>query len=143
MLGGVVVTVSLIGISSYRNARITADDLSNQILIQTSASIEQRIVFLLENATAVPEGEIMGTVWQTNKQTLWIGLASLGMAVVVSLVLSGQVARPLEQIEEETESIGRLKLDPRPLVRSPLREVARLARAMEETKGGSRVGARG
>src|SRR5262245_41745263 len=44
------VTVSLVGWSSYRNAHFTADDLSTQLLEQTSARVEQQIDRLIVQA---------------------------------------------------------------------------------------------
>lgn len=88
--------------------------------------------------TVVPEAEIMGRVNWHNKVMVTIGLASLLAATLVSLRLSAQVAKPLEELAQETESIGHLELESRPVVRSKIREVDRLARATEEMKTGLR-----
>src|SRR4051794_3645428 len=46
----VALTVSALGYSSYRNARFTAEDLSDQILDQTSMLIDSQINDLLHSA---------------------------------------------------------------------------------------------
>jgi adenylate cyclase len=46
----IAVTVALVGISSYYNARFTADDLSTQLMQQTSARVEEQVQKLLTAA---------------------------------------------------------------------------------------------
>src|SRR5438105_4755973 len=43
-------TVTLLGINSYANARFTANDLSTQLLEQTSARVDQQIAEILSEA---------------------------------------------------------------------------------------------
>lgn len=58
MLTIVVITVGAIGISGYHTARITAEELSRQVLHERSARIQQRIVAMLQGAAA--QSELVG-----------------------------------------------------------------------------------
>ena len=82
----------------------------------------------------VPEREVLARVEQSNLQARLIGLVVVIAAVAVSLAISRQVARPLERVARETEAIGRLSLAASPVAHSIVREVDRLAVAVEETK---------
>ena len=82
----------------------------------------------------VPEEDFLGRVYRGNRITFLIGVGVLIAAGLVSLYVSTQVARPLERIARETEAIGRIQLQPRPVAHSIVREVDRLAEAVEQTK---------
>jgi adenylate cyclase len=82
----------------------------------------------------VPEDDILGRVHHSNLATLWIGLCILVFATLVSLYVSRVVSQPLSRLARETEAIGRLQVDARPVAHSPVLEVDRLAVAVEETK---------
>lgn len=82
----------------------------------------------------LPEEDVLARVDSSNVQALSVGLAVLLAAVFVSLMVSRRVAGPLARLAAETEAIGRLELQARPLVSSPVVEVARLAAAVEDTK---------
>jgi len=82
----------------------------------------------------LPEADVLARVNQSNREALFIGFLVLAAAFLVSWTISRQVARPLEQLARETEAIGRLQVEPRPVAHSLVREVDRLARATEETK---------
>jgi len=85
-------------------------------------------------AILLPEGDVLARVGQSNREALLIGLAILMVATAVSLAISTQIARPLERIAGETEAIGRLRVEARPVAHSIVREVDRLAVAVEATK---------
>src|SRR5262249_37778177 len=70
--------------------------------------------------------------------TLGIGFCVLVVATFVGLSISTQVARPLERVAEVTEEIGRFKLEEHPVASSIVKEVDRLAIAVEETKASLR-----
>lgn len=82
----------------------------------------------------MPESDIMANVWRNNWIMLGVGLATLAAAVLTSLYLARQVARPLEQVVSETKAIGRLDCEPRPAVHSHVQEVTDLGVALEEMK---------
>ncbi len=84
--------------------------------------------------TIVPENEVLGRVEEGNRQTFFIGVGVFVLAVIIGMMVSAQVARPLEQLARETEKIGQLHLDPRPVGRSIVKEVDRLALSTEEMK---------
>jgi adenylate cyclase len=65
-----------------------------------------------------------------------IALATLALAVVVSLYVSEQVARPLERLAAEAEEVGQLRIAPGPVQHSFVMEVDRLAEATEDMKRG-------
>jgi adenylate cyclase len=82
----------------------------------------------------IPEADVLDRVHRSNRETVLVGLAILLGAALVSLYVSRQIAQPLEQLARETEEIGRLQVEPLPVVRSLVHEVQRLAVAVEETK---------
>jgi adenylate cyclase len=82
----------------------------------------------------IPEDDVLQRVKASNRETILIGLAILLAAIFVSLFVSRQVAAPLEQLAKETEGIGRLEVEPLPVVHSLVTEVDRLAVTMEETR---------
>jgi adenylate cyclase len=82
----------------------------------------------------IPEAEILQNVDRNNRHTLLLGLAVLTGAVLVSLGVARQVARPLERLAREAAAIGRWHLEPRPPARSLVEEVHRLAVANENMK---------
>ncbi|MFL5240678.1 MAG: adenylate/guanylate cyclase domain-containing protein [Gemmataceae bacterium] len=84
--------------------------------------------------TIVPEEEVLGAVKRGNRQTFFIGVGVFVLAVLIGMMISGQVARPLEQLAHETEKIGQLHLEARPVARSIVKEVDRLALSTEEMK---------
>jgi adenylate cyclase len=88
--------------------------------------------------TVIPEAEVLEHVEQSNRQTVLIGLGVFSLAVLASLYIAAQVARPLEQLARETEAIGQFQLEARPPVQSIVAEVDRLAKATEEMKTGLR-----
>ncbi len=82
----------------------------------------------------IPEDDVLARVKRSNRTTFAIGVGILFVAILISLYVSTQVARPLERIAEETEAIGRIMLQPQPVAHSIVREVDRLAVAVEQTK---------
>ena len=86
----------------------------------------------------MPEGDVMARVDQSNRVTAGVGLCVLLAATLISLYVSTQVARPLERLAEVTEEIGRFQLEASPVAHSIVKEVDRLAIAVEETKASLR-----
>jgi adenylate cyclase len=82
----------------------------------------------------VPEREVFGKIEQSNREAIGIGFGVLVLATVISLLVSRQVARPLERLARETELIGQLRVEAHPVNGSMVKEVDRLARAVEGTK---------
>ncbi len=82
----------------------------------------------------MPESDVMAHVYASNRATLGIGLVILVVAILIGLYVSTQVARPLERIARATEAIGRIELQPQPVAHSIVKEVDRLAEAVEQTK---------
>jgi adenylate cyclase len=86
----------------------------------------------------LPEEEVLAHANRINRLTLVIMVGVLGLAVVLSLVLSRQVAWPLEQMAREAIEVGHLRLEPHPPIRSVVLEVNRLGTAAAEMKAGLR-----
>ena len=84
--------------------------------------------------TVVPESSILGRVERGNRHTVFILLGISIIAVLVSLLVALQVARPLQRLARQTEAIGQFHLAPEPIPPSFVKEVDRLAVAMEDMK---------
>jgi adenylate cyclase len=82
----------------------------------------------------MPESDVLARTHRSNRATFAIGVAILAVAIFISFYVSTQVARPLERIALETEAIGRIALQAQPVAHSIVREVDRLAVAIEQTK---------
>jgi adenylate cyclase len=88
--------------------------------------------------TVLPEEEVIGHARRTSRLTFGIALAALVLALLVSIAVARQVARPLEQLAHEAAAIGQFRLEEQPAVRSFVLEVDRLRVATEEMKAGLR-----
>jgi len=86
----------------------------------------------------MPEDDVLADVRRSNRQMLWIGLIVLTLAVLGSLYIARQVARPLEQLTGQVAAVGRLQFEARPVPHSIIKEVDDLAAATEEMKAGLR-----
>jgi adenylate cyclase len=86
----------------------------------------------------VPEAEVMERVDRSNVVSAVIALSGLALAIVCGVYVARQVARPLEALAREMAAIAELSLDPRPVVRSVVVEVERVAVATEDIKTGLR-----
>jgi adenylate cyclase len=86
----------------------------------------------------LPEEDVLGQIYHLRRVAAVIGLAALALSVILSMLVSEQVARPLERLAREAGAVGRLGVEPRPAVRSAVVEVDRLGRAVEEMKTGLR-----
>jgi len=84
--------------------------------------------------TIIPEVDVLERVYRSNRETLVIGVAILLVAILFSLYFSRWVARDMERLALETEAIGRLEVEPRPVLHSIVHEVDHLAVATEQTK---------
>jgi adenylate cyclase len=88
--------------------------------------------------TFLPEKEVLAYAEQANRLTLLIAIGVLGLAILLSIYLSRQVAWPLERLAREAIAAGRLQIDSRPALRSIVLEVDQLGKATEEMKTGLR-----
>ena len=86
----------------------------------------------------MPEDDVLADVRRSNRQMLWIGMIVLTLAVLGSLTIARQVARPLEQLTGQVAAVGRLQFEARPVPHSIIQEVDDLAAATEEMKAGLR-----
>ncbi|QEL13414.1 adenylate/guanylate cyclase domain-containing protein [Limnoglobus roseus] len=88
--------------------------------------------------TYVPEDEVLAYAHRTSRLTFSISIGILGLAILISMFLARQVAHPLEQLAAAAADAGRLRLEPRPPIRSVVLEVDQLGKASEEMKSGLR-----
>ena len=88
--------------------------------------------------TLLPENEVLAYAEQANRLTLLIALVVLSLAILLSIYLARQVARPLERLANEAIAAGKLQIDGRPALRSIVLEVDQLGKATEEMKTGLR-----
>ncbi len=82
----------------------------------------------------LPEEDVLADARRHAWISLGLAAGVLLLAAGLSLVTAGQVARPLEAVARETEAIGRFEIDARPVPRSVILEVDRLACATEDMK---------
>ncbi len=82
----------------------------------------------------VPERAILGQVEKSIRQTVFIVLGIGFGAVLVSLLVALQVARPLRRLARQTAAIGQFHLAAEPVPYSIVKEVDRLGVAMENMK---------
>jgi adenylate cyclase len=97
---------------------------------------EQRPHWLV--GTILPEEDILAQAHKSMRWTFVIALAALSLAIVVSMLVSRQVAEPLEHLAEEAAAVGHLQLEAHLVAHSIILEVDRLATASEEMKTGLR-----
>jgi adenylate cyclase len=86
----------------------------------------------------LPEQQVLGRVERGIRVTTAVGLGVLALAVLISLAVAAQVARPLERLAEDAKAVGQLRFAAHPVAHSIIREVDHLAVAMEDMKGGLR-----
>jgi adenylate cyclase len=82
----------------------------------------------------MPEADMLAQVYASNRWTFRSGVLILIVAIAIGLYVSAEVARPLERIARETEAMGRIQLQPQAVAHSIVKEVDRLAIAVEQTK---------
>ncbi len=89
-------------------------------------------------ALVVPEAEVLGRVNAMTRAMIGVAFAGVLVVVLLSLWVATRLSRPLHAIADETRSIAKFELAPRPLTRSPIAEINRLGRAMEDMKASLR-----
>ncbi len=115
--------------------RFTAD---GETYLATVRSLESRSRPPWLICAVIPESEVLGAVAASIRDTLLLGALALAVAALLSRYVSTQVSHPLERLEREANAIERLQFEPRPIVRSIIREVEHLGVAIEEMKVGLR-----
>jgi adenylate cyclase len=85
------------------------------------------------------ESEVLGRVHQGMRHTTIIGICVLLLGIASSLVVSRQVARPLEHLSRVARDVGELHFERHPPFHSFILEVDRLAVSMEDMKAGLRA----
>jgi adenylate cyclase len=86
----------------------------------------------------LPESEVTGRIERSIQISIAVGVSALTAAMLISLYVSSQIARPLERLVREVNAVGQLRIEERPVVHSTVYEVDCLGTAIEEMKGGLR-----
>jgi adenylate cyclase len=86
----------------------------------------------------VPESDVLATAHFWDMMLLLLGVLVVGVAGLAGMRIARQVAGPLENVHRETEAIARFDVAPRPVERSFILEVDRLAVATEDMKASLR-----
>lgn len=86
----------------------------------------------------LPEADVLAEADEAARRTAFLGSAVFALAALIAMFLAAQVAWPLERLVKEAEAVGHLDVTARPVAHSFVKEVDRLAVAMEEMKVGLR-----
>ena len=84
--------------------------------------------------SVVPEARFLAASIASIKVAGAIGLAVVLAAIVLGWLISGRVARPLLQITEELERIGRFELSPNPAPSSLIKEITVVSEGVDRMK---------
>lgn len=82
----------------------------------------------------IPESDLMRQVYNNNRLTIVLCLLALGVAIVVGLMTSQWIIRPILQLSQATTALSQGKWN-QPVPSSRLREVGQLAQAFREMVG--------
>jgi adenylate cyclase len=85
-----------------------------------------------------PASDFIGSIEHENRVALAISGVALAIALLLSLLLSTRIVRPLTVIARDMDLVGQFELDERPLVRTRFREVHAMDVALRRMKGGLR-----
>lgn len=86
----------------------------------------------------IPEDDVLSHIRKHARIAVLIAGIVFVIAIILSIITAGQVARPLERLAEEVSAIAKLEISPRQVGRSFIREVDRLETAVEDMKAGLR-----
>lgn len=75
----------------------------------TTFNLDQDLEWVV--GITAPESDFLGAIRKSYLQAVFIALIALGGAVLLGIVLAGMMARPLAQVSEEMERIGRFDFD--------------------------------
>jgi adenylate cyclase len=78
-----------------------------------------------------PIADFTGTFDRNNQYLLALGLAATALALVIIYVMAGAISAPLERLAAKVARIQELHPEPLPVVRSQVREIAVLSRAID------------
>lgn len=88
--------------------------------------------------TIVPEQLILGELFKTRRDTIYIALGALFLAILLGSLLASQVSTPIRKIAKELERIGRFEIDQEELPGSYIAEVNVVSDATERMKASLR-----
>ena len=88
-----------------------------------------------EVAIVAPLEDFVGEWKANNQKLLAFGLAAIVLQVLLIYALSRRIAKPLEQLEVQVHEVQQFSTRRTPLVHSPIREIASLARAVDTLQG--------
>jgi adenylate cyclase len=82
----------------------------------------------------VPEDDFIGAVKQINQRVLIISLIVLALSSILLIFFSRRISKPILQIAEETDRIGKFQLDGQLRLRSNIYEIQTLQEAVKRMK---------
>lgn len=85
-------------------------------------------------AVILPTAEVMGHVRDNQRWSAAIFFIGMGLALIAAVRISETAARPLKELQRETEAIGRLELSPANLDPGRILEINQLSTAVDEMK---------
>jgi len=86
----------------------------------------------------LPEDEILGPARRGYRAVAGVGVLAVAVALLLGMLISSRVSRPLERIAEQVAAIGRLEFPDQHVRSSIIREVDDLVEATERMKVGLR-----
>lgn len=89
-----------------------------------------------EIVLVVPEDDFTSDAWQLIKQSLFLCMLILGMAVLMAVFIARSISRPIQKLTEETGKIKNFQLDGRVAVRSHIKEIQSMSNAISAMKSG-------
>lgn len=84
----------------------------------------------------VPQDDFIGTIRQTNRISLLMSVAILGVAIISAIFVSRSISRPIMLLAEETQKIKNFELDSTVEVNSAISEVQLLNESIKAMRGG-------
>lgn len=82
-----------------------------------------------------PLSDFLGEAQANNRKLLLFGLGAIALQVLLVYALSRRIARPLEQLEQQVQQVQEFRSAQGQPVRSPIREIAALATAVDKLQG--------
>lgn len=86
----------------------------------------------------VPEEEFLGPAYHNVRLAMLVALVALGLAVVLTYLITQRIARPLQQIAADLRQVGQFQLSTEPSPRSAILEIAVVSDAVDRMKASLR-----
>ncbi len=121
--------------SASRQFTMTVDE-TRYLASLTCFRVDQRLVWLV--GAVAPETDFLHDMQRNNLVGLLISLGGVAFAVLIGLLLSNGIARPLLRIASDMERLGRFDLAPREHRQSIFKEIDMMDRVLSAARSGLR-----